>query len=176
MILKWKQFIALVLAVTAICSVSGGETGLCRYDSERCSCRIGDAGQGVCWDAVDGKPGLCKRRSCASGWTCSCGGRTHTCYRSSQQAFSVSDADKALDEATCSKKAVQAASAPEIELGTFKPYISPKGTAANVSVHDSMSARAVHPLRISSTTLIFVYFNFHHYRDGNLFKFFMIAS
>lgn len=132
MILEWKQFIALVLAVTAIFSVSGGETGLCRYDIESCSCRIGEAGQGICWDAVDGKPGLCKRRSCVAGWTCACGGRTHVCFRNSQQAFSVADADQDLDETSCSRMAVQAASEPEIELGSFKPYISPKGAAANV--------------------------------------------
>lgn len=114
-----------------LATLSSAEVGECRYESERCSCKVGEANQGVCWDPVSGSPGRCTRRFCSRGWTCACGGRTHVCYRADRQALKVADADKAAAEADCSSTTVQVSSSREISLGNLKIGISPKGATAN---------------------------------------------
>lgn len=119
---------AAVLLLSALVSAEVGE---CRFDSDRCSCKVGDANQGICWDPVSGSPGRCRRRFCNRGWTCACGGRTHVCYRSDRQALRVNEADKNAQEADCTSTAIQVSSSQEISLGDISLGISPKGAEAN---------------------------------------------
>jgi hypothetical protein len=121
----------LVLLLLAVAGVARAEVGECRYDPDRCSCKIGQENQGVCWDQIAGSPGRCKRRFCSRGWTCSCGDRTHVCYRSDRQALKVADVDKMAAEADCTETAVQVSSSREISLGNLTIGVSPKGVAAN---------------------------------------------
>jgi hypothetical protein len=125
-----RALCSLALSFVLMTAVDA-EVGACRFDTDRCSCKVGDANKGVCWDGVNGAPGQCKRRFCSRGWTCACGGRTHVCYRTDRQAFTVAPANKGKVTAPCTASTVQVSSGREISLGTFRNHISPKGAAAN---------------------------------------------
>lgn len=115
----------------SIATVANAEFGACRFDVDKCSCKIGAANQGTCWDPVPGVTGQCKSRSCKAGWTCACGGRTHLCTKGSRNAFRVADADKTKSEAACNQQTISAVAGRELELGSFTPRLSRKGVAAN---------------------------------------------
>lgn len=108
------------------------DNGPCRFDEGECSCKYGKESQGVCWDKIAESPGMCKRRFCRSGWTCSCGGRTHLCSINKKTVNvlgSAKDVDKKTAE--CKSKTVALVSSKKLILGSIKFYLSPKGVAAN---------------------------------------------
>lgn len=121
-----KLIFVISLLVTAVLS----DSGLCRYDPYKCSCKIGAANQGICWDKVEGNPTMCNRRFCRAGWTCACAGRTHVCTRSDKVVNTlVNPADKNLPTASCSPSPQPLVSSIKMSLGTLKIHLSTKGIA-----------------------------------------------
>lgn len=108
-----------------------GDSGSCRYDVDRCSCKIGEANQGVCWDRDPFFTGLCNRRFCRSGWTCSCHSRTHLCFRDYRSVSSVSSEDVDKTQAPCVTKSISVVSGQDIELGSLRIHLSRAGVLAN---------------------------------------------
>lgn len=144
-------FISSSLALFNVCLA---EYGPCRYESDACSCKLGNEDQGVCWDRIPDDPLNCRPRSCKKGWTCACGGRTHLCkiaqmtsYHNTGGAVKISEvlASKTQSSAAsqfslrqvssisrpCTSKAAPTASDRELILGTAKIGISPKGLLAD---------------------------------------------
>lgn len=148
----------LVLTVATIASVVHAEVGECRFDSDECSCKMGEENQGVCWDQIPEDPLNCKPRACNRGWTCACGGRTHVCKVgqilaehntgaavgigaitgaqttpvqdfNSQQAFAVRQQASLIRPCSPSSKA--AATKTDLTLGTIGFAFSTPGTLAN---------------------------------------------
>lgn len=119
-------------ALIILSAISNADFGPCRYDEDRCSCKLGEANQGICWDKIQNQPGLCTRRFCKAGWTCACGGRTHVCYRSAKNVNVVKDsADASKQVADCETKPRSLVSEREITLGTFKIHLSRNGMLVN---------------------------------------------
>ena len=115
----------------AILSLSTADFGTCRYDTDRCSCKMGAANQGLCWDTILGTT-QCSQRPCRAGWTCACGGRTHVCSRGNRVANApvhLEDAKKSVAE--CTTKTVPAVSSRQFSLGTVALYLSRPGMLAN---------------------------------------------
>jgi hypothetical protein len=104
----------------------------CRYDSDFCSCKMGELDRGVCWDMIPGNPGLCSRRFCKAGWTCACGARTHLCPVGSRTSNVVAAEDQDKPVAGCSQKKFTSCRRPELTLGSVKASFSEKGTLSNV--------------------------------------------
>lgn len=125
-----STIIPLVVSVIVTVTVLG-DSGSCRYDVDRCSCKIGEANQGVCWDRDPFFTGLCNRRFCRSGWTCSCQSRTHVCYRGYRSISSVASEDVEKSQAPCVSKSVSVVSGQELELGSLRIYLSRPGVLAN---------------------------------------------
>lgn len=112
--------------------LSAGDFGPCRFDSEKCSCKMGAANQGECWDKVAGQPGRCSRRYCQAGWTCACAGRSHVCTVDSKPVSVLkNDADSFLSVADCETSSRTMVSGQDISLGTLKIHISRAGVKAN---------------------------------------------
>lgn len=106
--------------------------GTCRFDEELCSCKIGEANQGLCWDKVVGQPGRCSKRFCRAGWTCACTGRTHVCKVGDKTVNAlVNEADKTQAIADCETKTRSMVDSVDISLGTIKIHISKAGIKAN---------------------------------------------
>lgn len=127
--LSCSLFACVIL--TIIASVLG-DNGPCRYDNNRCSCKLGAANQGVCWDSDPFEDGLCHKRYCRSGWTCACGNRTHVCYRDFHQVRVLKNpADAHKYQAACKSKTVALAGARDIKLGTVKFHFSKTGLLAD---------------------------------------------
>lgn len=146
-----------VLAFAAIASVVSAEVGECRFDTNECSCKMGEENQGVCWDQIPEDPLNCRPRACNRGWTCACGGRTHVCkigqitaehntgqavtmseitavnsasaVQNVQQQFAVRQATSLVRPCTPSARA--AASTTDLKLGTIRFQYSTTGTLAN---------------------------------------------
>lgn len=108
-----------------------GDSGTCRYDIDRCSCRIGEANRGVCWDRDPLFKGLCYRRFCHSGWTCTCHSRTHVCFREYRSVPSVAVEDVHKSQALCASKSVPVVSGQDIALGHLRIHISKTGMLGN---------------------------------------------
>lgn len=125
--------IGVLLAVLCYAVVFvAGDVGPCRFDPDRCSCKIGEANQGICWDKITGQPGRCTRRFCNAGWTCACGGRTHVCYLGDKNVNVLKNvADASESTADCETAPVSLVDSREISLGTFKIHISREGILAN---------------------------------------------
>lgn len=118
-------FVALFLSVKA-------DFGPCRFDEDRCSCKIGEANQGTCWDKITGQPGRCTKRFCNAGWTCACGGRTHVCYTGSRPVNTlVNPSDVSKSTADCQAGQRSMVTSQEISLGTLKIHLSRKGMQVN---------------------------------------------
>lgn len=136
-------FTQFVLVATLV-AISAADFGPCTFEEELCSCKLGSATQGRCWDHVTNTPGICVSRWCNAGWTCACSGRTHTCYIRRHFPIKIAEADKQKASASCpidpatdypQVESKDSASEPEIRLGTFKFEVSPKGVAANEYVN-----------------------------------------
>lgn len=122
----------VVLAFFAFFGLVASDFGSCRYDTDRCSCKIGEANQGTCWDSIIGQPGQCSKRFCRAGWTCACGGRTHVCFRQNKSANALkNEADASKDIAECVTKSIPMVSSQEITLGFLRFHFSRKGVLAN---------------------------------------------
>lgn len=136
--------IVYVALVATLAAIVVADFGPCTFDENLCSCKYGSPTQGRCWDHVTNTPGICASRWCNAGWTCACGGRTHTCYIHRHFPIKIADGDKQKETAPCpidpatnqpGVEAKDSASEPEISLGAFKFEISPKGVAANECVY-----------------------------------------
>lgn len=115
-----------------ICSFCTADFGPCRFDAEKCSCKIGAANQGICWDRIVGQPGRCSRRYCQAGWTCACAGRSHVCTVGNKPVnVLTNDADVSLSVADCETSSRTMVSGQDISLGTLKIHISKAGVRAN---------------------------------------------
>lgn len=69
-----------VISAFAIFTLASAENGRCRFEEGKCSCKVGESNQGICWDTIPGSDPLkCIPRPCKKGWTCSCANRTHLC-------------------------------------------------------------------------------------------------
>lgn len=112
-----------------------GETAPCRYEDTLCSCKLGEANQGTCWDALAGAPGTCKSRPCLKGWTCACAGRTHLCPRIDANVNTISDAvfvaRPAPAEALCNRTLQKKVALPTLKLGMMNLSISQAGIQAD---------------------------------------------
>jgi hypothetical protein len=142
---KAMKFLICIAVLVAAADLAAAEVGDCRYDPNACSCKMGSAFQGVCWDAVNGKPGFCIPRACKAGWTCACSGRTHVCSVESMTSWHNNGADRVTisdvqsagvplvirQTATlarpCARAAAPTASHSTLTLGTIKFGISPNG-------------------------------------------------
>lgn len=124
----YTSFLVLCLVVAHV----AGDLGPCRFDPDRCSCKIGPENQGICWDKIVGQPGMCTRRFCKAGWTCACGGRTHVCYLAPKNVNVVNNLpDVAQATAACQTASSSLVNSREISLGTFKIHISKNGVLAD---------------------------------------------
>lgn len=124
--------ILLTLALLLLSPPATADTGTCRYDEDRCSCKIGDENQGICWDADAFAEGFCNRRFCNPGWTCACGGRTHLCFRENRQVRVISaGADPSQPQALCTSRTFLLVSARDITLGTVRIHVSEAGIRAD---------------------------------------------
>ncbi|PXF48197.1 hypothetical protein BWQ96_02149 [Gracilariopsis chorda] len=122
----------VVLVILALSQTVFGDVGPCRYDEDRCSCKLGKANQGTCWDKIAESPGECSRRYCRAGWTCACGGRTHVCYRANKPVNSLKNpADISKSVAECVTKSFPLVAGHELTLGRLKFHFSRKGALAD---------------------------------------------
>lgn len=130
--LPFWLLVACIGMVAMITRRAAGEYGSCRYDDDSCSCKVGEANQGTCWDSNTTSAGMCTRRYCRAGWTCACGGRTHICSRSYRAVFKLSDevgdSDKAY--AACTSTSVALPSALALSLGSVEFHLSREGMLA----------------------------------------------
>lgn len=112
-----------------------GEIAPCKYEDAVCSCKLGEANQGTCWDKLSGVPGTCKSRPCLKGWTCACAGRTHLCPRKDANvntvALAVSEAAIKPAEAPCNTTVAKKVTAPTLKLGMMNLSISESGVQAD---------------------------------------------
>lgn len=125
--------VSLLLLHTLVWVVHA-DSGNCRYDSEQCSCRFGDDHQGVCWDAHPTVRGICTKRFCRAGWTCSCFGRTHVCSMRTTQIHRLVDPMLGQGTSIAECRMVTSdlhAGEPQLQLGTVKIHISTRGMRAN---------------------------------------------
>jgi hypothetical protein len=129
----------------AALAIASGEFGDCRYDVDACSCKMGSASQGICWDEINGQTGRCSPRACKAGWTCACGGRTHVCsvaqmtsehntgekttYKEAMGDGSSVQMSKRKSTMTrpCAKSSAPTASKTSLTLGSIKFGTSPNG-------------------------------------------------
>lgn len=122
----------LLMFFLLVSPLATAHTGTCRYDADRCSCKLGDENQGVCWDADEFWEGFCNRRPCDPGWTCACGGRTHLCYRKSEVIHVLSPGAVAFQmQVPCTSKMFPLVSARDIMLGTVRIHVSETGIRAD---------------------------------------------
>lgn len=127
-----SHIVTMLLAACAWLTFVNGDAGNCRYDVDRCSCRIGDANRGICWDSDPFTIGQCTQRYCRPGWTCSCGGRTHVCYRHYRRIQALTDAaDVNKTRAPCKQTTALHVSALDIALGSVRIRVSRQGMLAN---------------------------------------------
>lgn len=127
-----RFYILSVIAFLSLGTFVVADFGPCRFKDERCSCKVGSANQGTCWDQLAGVPGRCSKRFCKAGWTCACGGRTHVCYIGNKNVNVLkNDADTSQSTADCETAPVSMVTSLEISLGTFKIHISRPGIEAN---------------------------------------------
>jgi hypothetical protein len=139
--MKVLRFASTLLAVLVLVSAEFGD---CRYDANSCSCKMGSAFQGVCWDDVIGSPGICSPRACKAGWTCACSGRSHVCsvfnmtsQHNTGNRVTMADVKAAGLKVTlrqkttltrpCARAAAPTASRTSLILGTIQFGISPNG-------------------------------------------------
>lgn len=120
------------VAMSLLCFVVAGETGPCRYEDTVCSCKLGLAGQGRCWDRISSKPGFCRQRPCLQGWTCTCTGRTHLCARAPLLINVVAQGSESSTEAPCDPTPIPQVSEPSLKLGNAVFAFSRKGVAADM--------------------------------------------
>lgn len=130
---KNRRIRAMITILTLVHMLTNvlGDSGSCRYDVDRCSCKIGEANQGVCWDRDPFFTGLCNRRFCRSGWTCSCHSRTHLCFRGYRGISSVAGEDVHKTQAPCVTKSIAVVSGQDIVLGSLRIHLSRAGVLAN---------------------------------------------
>lgn len=126
-----KQFFIVVTLLLVYVDTVLADFGLCRFDEDKCSCKIGDANQGSCWDKIVGQPGRCTKRFCNAGWTCACSGRTHVCNKGLKPVNIVSDDDASKSTADCQTASRAMVASQDISLGTFKIHLSRSGVLAN---------------------------------------------
>lgn len=130
-----KSLIAFVTILCFVASVVRGEFGPCTYEESACSCKMGDASSGICFDRqgeIIGGQVNCTSRYCKAGWTCSCKDRTHLCDLREKQALIPDTRTKAIGvTATCRTEPKTSAGGPVLSLGTFRPSISRSGLLAN---------------------------------------------
>lgn len=110
------------------------DSGSCRYDSDWCSCRIGDMNQGVCWDVHPTLENVCVKRYCHPGWTCSCASRTHLCNVRTHATHKLINpsTDSTLSQASCTSSiSLPTASSPNISLGSIQFHLSRPGISSD---------------------------------------------
>lgn len=148
--------LSFVVGIAVIASVVTAEFGECRFDTNECSCKMGEENQGVCWDQIKEDPSNCRARACNRGWTCACGGRTHLCKvgqitaeHNTGQVVSINEVTAAttapppiqanqfaVRQVTslvrpCTRSARAAATNTDLILGTIRFQYSTPGTLAN---------------------------------------------
>lgn len=127
-----KSTFLFVMVVMLLSPLAMAHAGTCRYEVDLCSCKVGDRNQGVCWDLDSFAEGFCNRRSCNSGWTCACGGRTHLCYRRIEDIRILSPgADASQPQARCTSKKFPLVSGRDIKLGSIRIHLSQVGIQAD---------------------------------------------
>lgn len=160
--MKSESAVVLFLSLVVVLSQVTADFGPCTFASDRCSCRIGSANQGKCWDHRRSVPGTCSSRFCKRGWTCSCGDRTHLCYLEGRTTIIIDPADKNKDIASCPldpatgvpfRRPIAVASGPEISLGTLQYDVSPKGSAAD-DCNQVCSLISMDPVQRAINTLL----------------------
>lgn len=130
--MRFTVTVTVLVVLFLTVAIVNGDAGACRYDTDRCSCRVGDANKGICWDADPFEEGMCTKRYCRPGWTCTCGGRTHVCYRQYRMTRTVQKVeDYNKPTAPCQIATALQVSALDITLGSLKIHISRAGVLAN---------------------------------------------
>lgn len=126
------ELVTLITFLLVTFCLTNADFGPCRFDDDLCSCKIGDANQGTCWDKIVGQPGSCKKRFCLAGWTCACSGRTHVCTKGLKPVNAlVNPTDISLSTADCQTNSRAMVAGRDIVLGTFRIHLSKAGSGAN---------------------------------------------
>lgn len=132
----------VIVSILALVACTTAEFGECRFGTDGCSCKMGSANEGVCWDFIPGTTD-CEARTCKAGWTCTCRDRTHVCHLETHKSVvnkgqavslqAVAEAQTAGErlKSQCDYQENTSSGNSYLKLGEIHFALSEKGVLAN---------------------------------------------